>query len=110
MEIYIIGFYQKKTAKRYCSLLKDLGVFFTGDLRTVNYVHEQLLAPRQGMLDGFKKKKGDWPGVRRKIFGMMAERNIEEKIDPSCFCSSHCASDIESMCALAGNSRQTQDL
>jgi hypothetical protein len=48
-------------------------------------MHEPLLAPRQGMPDSFKKKKGAWQEYEERFLALMAERKIEEKIDPSCF-------------------------
>jgi uncharacterized protein (DUF488 family) len=37
------------------------------------------------MLDGLKKKKGDWQEYEGRFLALMAERKIEEKIDPSGF-------------------------
>jgi uncharacterized protein (DUF488 family) len=108
MEIYTIGF-TKKTAEQFFSLLKEAKIgrlmdvrlnnvsqlagfakkedlkYFLREICDCEYVHEPLLAPTQEMLDGFKKKKGDWQEYEERFLALMAERKIEEKIDPSGF-------------------------
>ena len=49
----------------------------------MEYVEAPLLAPTQPMLDAYKKSKGSWDAYEHDFLGLMAERHIEDKIDPS---------------------------
>jgi uncharacterized protein (DUF488 family) len=42
-----------------------------------------LLAPTQPILDAYKKNKGSWDDYEHDFLHLMAERHIENKIDPS---------------------------
>jgi uncharacterized protein (DUF488 family) len=59
--------------------------FFLKEICGADYQHEFLLAPTQGILDDYKKKKGAWSEYERKFLALMAERRIEERIDRSLF-------------------------
>jgi hypothetical protein len=43
------------------------------------------LAPTQEILDRYKKRKGAWPEYEREFLDLMADRQIETKIDPALF-------------------------
>ena len=59
--------------------------FFLREVCAADYVHEPLLAPTQEMLDAYKKEKGSWQDYEKKFLDLMAERKIEERIDPALF-------------------------
>jgi len=108
MEIYTIGF-TKKTAEEFFGLLRRHGIrrlvdvrlnnisqlagfakrddlrFFLREICGAEYMHEPLLAPTQEMLDALKKKKGDWEDYEREFLALIAERQIEERLDRSLF-------------------------
>jgi uncharacterized protein (DUF488 family) len=108
MEIYTIGF-TKKTAEQFFTLLKNAKIarlidvrlnnvsqlagfakkddlrFFLQQICNCEYQHEPLLAPTQELLDQYKKAKGSWNEYERQFLDLMAERKIEESIDPSVF-------------------------
>ena len=108
MEIYTIGF-TKKTAEQFFTLLKNAKIarlidvrlnnvsqlagfakkddlrFFLQEICHCEYEHEPLLAPTQELLDQYKKAKGSWSEYEQLFLSLIAERKIEEKIDPSRF-------------------------
>jgi uncharacterized protein (DUF488 family) len=57
--------------------------YFLKTILDVDYVEAPLLAPTEPLLDAFKKNKGRWDDYERDFLGLMEERQIEEKIDPS---------------------------
>ncbi|HWI56980.1 MAG TPA: DUF488 domain-containing protein [Bacillota bacterium] len=57
--------------------------YFLKQILNVEYVEVPLLAPTQELLDAYKKSKGSWEDYERAFLQLMAERHIEEKIDPS---------------------------
>src|SRR5438105_8508892 len=105
MEIYTIGF-TKKTAEQFFTLLKNAKIaclmdvrlnnvaqlagfakrddlkFFLKQICNCEYVHDPLLAPTQGLLDNYKKAAGPWSEDDHKFLALMAERKIDEKLDP----------------------------
>jgi uncharacterized protein (DUF488 family) len=108
MEIYSIGFTQK-TAEQFFSTLKQHGIrrlldvrlnnvsqlaafskrddlaYFLREICGASYAHEPLLAPTQEMLDAYKKRKGAWEQYEQEFLALMSERQIDKKLDPSCF-------------------------
>jgi uncharacterized protein (DUF488 family) len=108
VEIYSIGF-TKKSAREFFDLLKSAGIrrlvdvrlnnvsqlagftkrddleFFLREICDVDYVHEPLLAPTQELLDRYKKQRGAWDEYEHDFLGLMSERRIEERVDPSLF-------------------------
>lgn len=56
--------------------------WFAHELAGMNYRHLPQLAPTQGMLDRYKKEKGDWHAYEREFLDLMAGRKIE-KLDQS---------------------------
>jgi uncharacterized protein (DUF488 family) len=108
MEVFTIGF-TKSSAANFFGRLKTAGVTRLVDVRLANssqlaafakqddlryflrelcgaeYVHEPLLAPTQEILDRYKKRKGAWPEYEREFLDLMADRQIETKLDPALF-------------------------
>ncbi len=108
MEIYSIGFTQT-TAEHFFGRLKDAGVkrlldvrlknssqlagfakaqdlpFFLRELVGGDYVHEPLLAPTQGLLDGYRKDKRGWQWYEDAFLELLSERAIEHRLDPNDF-------------------------
>lgn len=108
MEIYSIGF-TKKSAQQFFGALRSVGIrrlldvrlnnisqlagfakkqdlaFFMRELCDAEYVHEPLLAPTQEMLDEYKKRKGGWPRYEKRFLALMADREIERRLNRSSF-------------------------
>ncbi len=108
MEIYSIGFTQT-TAEHFFGRLTDAGVkrlldvrlknssqlagfakaqdlpFFLRELVGGDYVHEPLLAPTQGLLDGYRKDKRGWQWYEDAFLELLSERAIEHRLDPNDF-------------------------
>jgi uncharacterized protein (DUF488 family) len=108
MEVYSIGF-TKKSAEQFFGILKKQGIQCLLDVRLNNvsqlagfakrddlryffhqicnaeYIHQPLLAPTQEMLDDYKKRKGSWQDYERQFLGLMAQREIESKLDRAIF-------------------------
>lgn len=108
MDIYTIGF-TKKSAEQFFGALnkaqiqqlmdvrlnnvsqlagftkRDDLAFFVRELCKADYRHELLMAPTQELLDGYKKHDGSWADYERRFLELMAERKIEERIDPTIF-------------------------
>jgi uncharacterized protein (DUF488 family) len=107
-EIYTVGFTQKSAAQ-FFGALKSAGVkqlldvrlnnvsqlagfskrddleYFLREICGITYRHELLLAPQQNILDEYKKQKGKWEIYEAAFLELMAERKIEEKLDPAYF-------------------------
>jgi uncharacterized protein (DUF488 family) len=64
---------------------KDDLAYFVRTICGAEYVHEPLLAPTQEMLDAYKKQKGSWDAYERQFLDLMAERQIEDRLDPALF-------------------------
>lgn len=103
MKLSTIGF-TKKSARRFFDLLrqsdtkrivdvrlnngsqlagfakKDDLAYFLSELCEMEYVHLPALAPTKGMLDDYKKRKGDWKTYEDRFIALMRERRIEETI------------------------------
>jgi uncharacterized protein (DUF488 family) len=103
MEIYSIGFTQK-SAGEFFDTLKAHGIerlldvrlnntsqlagfakqadlaYFLREICNCAYEHEPLLAPRQEMLDAFKKHKGSWDAYAEAFLNLMRSRKIESAI------------------------------
>jgi uncharacterized protein (DUF488 family) len=54
--------------------------FFLREICRMDYVHVPLLAPTQDLLDGYKKKGGQWLGYERDFLELMKSRRIEANI------------------------------
>ena len=108
MEVFTIGFTQT-TAADFFGKLKKYGIrrlvdvrlnnvsqlagfakrddlsYFVTEICGAEYLHETLLAPTQDMLDAYKKLKGSWDNYERLFLELMAERQIEERLNPDLF-------------------------
>jgi len=108
VEIHTIGF-TKKTAAQFFGALRAAGIeqlldvrlnnvsqlagftkrddldFFVTELCQAVYRHEPLLAPTQPLLDTYKKKLGTWSEYEDQFLRLMADRRIEERLDPGLF-------------------------
>jgi uncharacterized protein (DUF488 family) len=108
MEIYSIGFTQK-SAGQFFDLLKSHGIrrlldvrlnnvsqlagfskrddlaYFLREIVGADYRHEPMLAPTQEILDAFKKRKGSWADYERDFNALMAEREIDKRLDRTSF-------------------------
>jgi uncharacterized protein (DUF488 family) len=103
LTIYSIGFTQR-TAEDFFSTLRNAGIrrlmdvrlnntsqlaafakrddlrFFLREICDADYVHEPLLAPRQEMLDVYRKEKGSWAEYDAAFVALIRERRVEEKL------------------------------
>jgi uncharacterized protein (DUF488 family) len=101
--LYTIGF-TKKPARRFFEVLRTSGAKRVVDVRLHNvsqlagfakkedlayflnaicgmeYVHMPVLAPTQEMLDGYKKRGGDWGAYEARFLDLMKYRQIETTI------------------------------
>ncbi|MBI4499269.1 MAG: DUF488 domain-containing protein [Chloroflexi bacterium] len=108
MEVHTIGF-TKKSAPEFFGALRRAGIrrlidirlnnssqlagftkkedlsFFLREICSVEYLHEPLLAPTQELLDAYRKDKCGWQYYERRFLALLAQRKIEERIDPKLF-------------------------
>jgi uncharacterized protein (DUF488 family) len=59
--------------------------YLLAELLGARYQHEPLLAPTQAILDAFKKQGGDWATYEHDFTALLAERRIEQTLDPADF-------------------------
>jgi uncharacterized protein (DUF488 family) len=59
--------------------------FFLRELCGAEYVHEPLLAPTRELRDAFKREGGSWAEYERRFLALLAERQVEERLDPELF-------------------------
>jgi len=55
--------------------------YFLNKIGGIQYTHEPLLAPTDGILKAFKKEKGDWDVYEGRFLSLMAERQIENRLN-----------------------------
>lgn len=103
MTVFTIGF-TKKPARRFFSLLRELGAQRLVDVRLNNvsqlagfakrddlfcflkeicgieYVHAPDLAPTREMLDDYRKRRIDWATYEARFLDLMQERRIDERL------------------------------
>jgi uncharacterized protein (DUF488 family) len=103
IQLFTIGFV-KTTAEQFFTLLRQAGVkrivdvrlnntsqlagfskkedlrFFLREVAGIEYAHLPELAPTQGILDAFKKRKGSWAVYEQEFNALMAKRGIEKTI------------------------------
>lgn len=60
---------------------KDDLRFFLREIGRIEYVHLPILAPSQGMLDEYKKRRGAWADYERRFVELIASRRIEQAVD-----------------------------
>jgi len=122
MSIYTIGFTQK-TAERFFNLIKasdtkllidvrlnnvsqlagfakrdDLR-YFLREICRIDYSHEPLLAPEDGMLKSYKNGQMTWMDYERRFLDLMEKRHIESKFSPN---------DLEGACLLCSEHKPHQ--
>ncbi len=54
--------------------------YFLKSILGIEYVHSQILAPTQDILDDYKKNKGDWKVYEQKFLSLMQQRRIENQV------------------------------
>ena len=59
--------------------------YFLKEICGVEYVHQPLLAPTADILKAYKRDKGDWGVYQGKFLSLMAERQIEKRLDSAAF-------------------------
>ncbi|MBE9005767.1 DUF488 domain-containing protein [Fortiea sp. LEGE XX443] len=108
VNLFTIGFTQK-TAQKFFDTLVKAGVkrvidtrlnnvsqlagfakksdleYFLQKIGRIDYTHLIELAPTKEILDEYKKNKGDWATYEQKFLKLMAEREIEKRIQPEIF-------------------------
>ncbi|CAM3614207.1 DUF488 family protein [Parendozoicomonas haliclonae] len=105
MDIYTIGFTQKKAEKFFGFLRthdiktlvdvrlnnvsqlsgfakRDDLAFFLRELCNIDYEHLPELAPTKNILNAYKKKEISWQTYEDKFLNLMAQRNIEKSVAP----------------------------
>lgn len=105
MKLFTIGF-TKSSAESFFSRLQKAGVKTVFDVRLNNvsqlagfakkddlryflkaicgigYVHQPEFAPRQEMLDAYKKGRGEWSVYERQFLDLITKRQIEQVVTP----------------------------
>ena len=108
MEIYTIGF-TKKSAEEFFGGLQRAGVkrlvdvrlrnssqlagfakrddlaYFLGEICGAEYHHEPLLAPSEELFAFRRKQRGSWAEYERRYRALLADRGVEERLDPDLF-------------------------
>jgi uncharacterized protein (DUF488 family) len=108
MEVFTIGF-TKKSAEQFFGALRRAGIrrvidvrrnnssqlasfskrddlaYFLRELCGAEYLHELLLAPTQELLDSYRKHGAAWESYEWEFLGLMAQRRVEERLDPALF-------------------------
>jgi uncharacterized protein (DUF488 family) len=56
--------------------------YFLNRIGGIAYVHEPLLAPTDAMFKVYKKDKGEWAAYETRFLDLMAEREIEHRLEP----------------------------
>jgi uncharacterized protein (DUF488 family) len=56
--------------------------YFLKRIGGIQYVRQPLLAPTDEMLKAYKKEKGDWAAYEARFLALMAEREIETRLNP----------------------------
>ena len=103
MKVFTIGF-TKKSARRFFELIRDSGAkrvvdvrlnnvsqlagftkkddlaYFLKEICGIEYAHLPELAPTQDMLDGYKKKHGDWGTYEARFLDLMKQRHVENAV------------------------------
>ena len=56
--------------------------YFLNRIGRIAYVREPLLAPTDAMFKVYKKDKGEWAAYETRFLDLMAEREIEHRLEP----------------------------
>lgn len=59
--------------------------FFLKELCDADYVHEPRLSPSEELLSDYRQKRITWPEYEPRFLALMAERRVENLIDPALF-------------------------
>jgi uncharacterized protein (DUF488 family) len=108
VEIYTIGFAGRKAAD-FFGKLKQVGIkriidvrlnntsqlagftkkddlqFFLKQICQADYIHEPLLAPTDNLLKDYRKKKCNWEDYKTTFNKLMADREIDNNLNPELF-------------------------
>ena len=103
MKLFTIGF-TKKSAEEFFTKLRSSGArrivdvrlnnvsqlagfakrgdleFFLREICGIEYIHVPALAPKQEMLDHYRKQKDSWSAYADEFLALMKERNIEQNV------------------------------
>ncbi len=59
--------------------------YFLREICGIDYTHQPLLAPTDDILKAYKRDKGDWDLYQARFISLMAERQIENRLQPAAF-------------------------
>ena len=103
IQLFTIGF-TKKSAEEFFTKLSEAGVkrvldirlnnvsqlagfskrddlqYFLKTIRDIDYKHLPELAPTKGILEEYRKNKGDWSVYENRFLALLSERKPEERI------------------------------
>ena len=108
MEVFTAGFTQKSAAEFFGTLQRagirrlvdvrlnnvsqlagftkrDDLAYFLRAICQADYHHELLLAPSPELFDAYRKQHGPWDVFERGFLGLMAERQVEQRLDRALF-------------------------
>jgi uncharacterized protein (DUF488 family) len=57
--------------------------YFLKEICSVDYVHQPMLAPTDDILKAYKRDKGDWGLYQNQFMSLMADREIEKRLQPT---------------------------
>ena len=64
---------------------RDDLAYFLGSIGDIDYRHEPLLTPTEGLLAGYRQNRARWPDYERGFRALLAERRAEQTLDRSLF-------------------------
>lgn len=56
--------------------------YFLKTIGGIQYTHHPILAPTDSMLKEYKKEKGDWGIYQDRFLALMADRQIDKRLNP----------------------------
>lgn len=59
--------------------------YFLKRIGNIQYVHQPVLAPTEGMLKSYKKEKGDWGVYQGQFLRLLEDRRVEQRLRPEAF-------------------------
>jgi len=59
--------------------------YFLKAICQAGYVHQPLLAPTDDILKAYKRDKGDWSVYQGRFMQLMADRQVETRLQPTMF-------------------------
>jgi uncharacterized protein (DUF488 family) len=57
--------------------------YFLRRIGEIEYIHQPLLAPTESLLKSYRKEKRDWGAYEKSFLALMAERQIENRLEPA---------------------------